>query len=161
MPLFDTLIAYVERDEPLLGIIEMPALSERWIGANGTTRKNGRICKVSGCEEIEDARIYTSSPDGFGNTDDLARYNRLSKQAAIRRFGGDCYQYALLASGHCDLVVEASLMPYDYMALVPVVENAGGYISDWQGNPLTCQSDGRVIAASSNKLWQKALSELN
>ena len=61
-------------------------------------------------------------------------------------YGGDCYAYGLLASGHIDLVVEADLKPYDFFALVPVVSGAGGRMTDWQGNGLNMESDGRIIA---------------
>ena len=73
------------------------------------------------------------------------------------RFGGDCYSYGLLALGHVDLVVEAKLEPYDYFALIPVVESAGGVITDWSGNPLHQESDGRVIAAATPQLHAAAL----
>jgi len=78
----------------------------------------------------------------------------------FRRFGGDCYQYGLLASGHCDLVVESSLKSFDFMPLVPVIEGAGGVICDWEGQPLTRDSDGRVIAAANATLLQQALAIL-
>jgi myo-inositol-1(or 4)-monophosphatase len=78
----------------------------------------------------------------------------------MRRFGGDCYIYGLLASGHCDLALETGLQPYDYMALVPIVEGAGGCITDWQGNPLSIHSDGRVLACATPKLHQAALNLL-
>jgi myo-inositol-1(or 4)-monophosphatase len=159
MPLFGTLIAFVEEGVPQLGIIEMPALCERWSASRGVTAFGGNPCRVSGCLAIEDARIYTASPDIFSPADWEA-YDRLSRRAAIRRFGGDCYQYGLLASGHCDLVVEASLMPYDFMALVPVVEGAGGRITDWEGRPLGLHSDGRVVASASAALHDRALREL-
>ncbi|MBL8847512.1 MAG: inositol monophosphatase family protein [Hyphomicrobium zavarzinii] len=159
MPLFGTLIAFVEDGVPRLGIIEMPALCERWSASRGVTAFGGNPCRVSGCLAIEDARIYTASPDIFSPADWEA-YDRLSRRAAIRRFGGDCYQYGLLASGHCDLVVEASLMPYDFMALVPVVEGAGGRITDWEGRPLGLHSDGRVVASASAALHDRALREL-
>ena len=81
-------------------------------------------------------------------------------RAALRRYGGDCYLYGMLASGHCDLVVEVQLKPHDFMAVVPVVQGAGGRISDWQGSPLTFASDGRVLAAGTEALWQQALEEL-
>lgn len=89
--------------------------------------------------------------------EDWARYERLSSHTALRRFGGDCYMYGLLASGFCDLVVEESLMPYDYMALVPVVEGAGGVMSDWEGRPLSLVSDGRVLASANAALHEQAL----
>ena len=159
LPLFGTLIAVLAESKPHLGIIEMPALGERWSASSGRTAFHGEPCKVSGCAGLGEARIYTSSPDVFPS-EDWARYDRLSREAALRRFGGDCYMYGLLASGYCDLVVETSLMPYDYMALVPVVEGAGGLLTDWEGHPLTLDSDGRVVASASAALHEKALAYL-
>jgi inositol-phosphate phosphatase/L-galactose 1-phosphate phosphatase/histidinol-phosphatase len=156
MPLFGTLIAYLEEDVPRLGIIEMPALGERWSAALGVTAFGGSACQTSKCASLAEARIYTSSPDVF-SPDDWARYERLSRETALRRFGGDCYMYGLLASGFCEIVVEESLMPYDYMALVAVIEGAGGVISDWEGRPLTLRSDGRVVASANRALHEKAL----
>jgi inositol-phosphate phosphatase/L-galactose 1-phosphate phosphatase/histidinol-phosphatase len=160
MPLFGTLIAYLEGEVPRLGVIEMPALGERWSASLGFTAFGGNPCRTSGCLSIEAARVYTSSPDVYA-PEDWQRYERLSRPAAMRRFGGDCYMYGLLASGHCDLVVEASLMPYDYMALVPVVEGAGGVMTDWKGRPLGLGSDGRVVAAASPALHEQALKVLS
>lgn len=85
----------------------------------------------------------------------------MSKKAAIRRFGGDCYQYALLASGYCDLVVEASLMPHVFLALVPVVQQAGGIITDWDGNALTVESGEKVVAAATRELHAHTLEFLH
>jgi myo-inositol-1(or 4)-monophosphatase len=160
MPLFGALIAYVEEDTPQLGIIEMPALKERWSASQGVAAFAGLPCRVSGCESLAEARVHTASPDIFAEQD-WQRYERMSRQAAIRRFGGDCYQYGLLASGYCDVVVEASLMPYDYMALIPVVEGAGGCMTDWDGKPLDFESDGRLLAAASRTLHAEALKYLN
>ena len=160
VPLFGALIAYAERGVPKLGVIEVPPLGERWVGLPGATTFNGAPAHVSGCAALEDARVYTTSPDFFAPAD-WARYDALSRKGAIRRFGGDCYQYGLLASGHCDLVVETSLQPYDYMALVPVVEGAGGIMTDWQGRPLGLGSDGKVVAAASPALHAAALRELS
>jgi len=159
-PLFGTLIGLLEQGRPLLGVLEMPALGERWIGAreHGSSL-NGRPCQVSRCQHLEQAILYSTSPDMF-HGDDLARYQALAATVALRRFGGDCYSYGLLASGHVDLVVEADLAPYDYLALVPVVENAGGCISDWRGRPLSLDSDGRVVAAATPALHQQALARL-
>ena len=161
MPLFGTLVALVEAESgrPVAGMIDMPALGETWCGMTDETRFNGTLARVSQCTTLETAQIYTSSPDIFAPKD-WAGYDRLSRQARYRRFGGDCYLYGLLASGHCDLVVETSLYPFDYMALVPVVEGAGGVIRDWNGRELTPASDGRVIAAASMSLLEQSLSIL-
>ena len=160
MPLFGTLIAFVEQGAPAVGVIEMPALHERWVAKKGGTSFAGRPVRVSGCERIGESRVYTSSPDFF-SVDDWERYDRLSRQAAIRRFGGDCYQYGLLSSGYCDLVIETSLMPYDFMPLVPVVEGAGGIITDWEGQVLDLRSGGRIVASSTRALHEQAMELLN
>jgi inositol-phosphate phosphatase / L-galactose 1-phosphate phosphatase / histidinol-phosphatase len=75
----------------------------------------------------------------------------------LRRFGGDCYVYGLLASGHCDIVLETGLQPHDYMALIPIVEGARGCMTDWAGRPLTIRSEGHVLAAATPKLHAEAL----
>jgi inositol-phosphate phosphatase / L-galactose 1-phosphate phosphatase / histidinol-phosphatase len=161
MPLFGTLIALAdEKNEAVIaGMIDMPAMAERWYGTPRGTTFNDVRAKVSRAVNLEDAQIYTSSPDFF-SPEDWTRYDALSRKAMFRRFGGDCYQYGLLASGHCDLVVESSLKSFDFMALVPVIQGAGGVICDWEGQPLTRDSDGRVIAAASPALLQQALAIL-
>lgn len=80
-------------------------------------------------------------------------YEKFERAAKMMSWGADCYSYGLLASGHCDIVVEANLSPYDFAALVPVVEGAGGKICDWNGNSLTIQSEGNVIALGDESLW--------
>lgn len=161
MPLFGTLIALAHHREPVLGLIDFPALNERWMSIAGdATLHNGQAVRTSGCKKISDARCYCTSTDMFKIEEDRLRFEALSKRTALRRFGGDCYIYALLASGHCDLVIEASLQPYDYFSLVPIIEGAGGKITDWQGKALDFNSDGRVIAAASEALWQEALEGL-
>jgi len=160
VPLFGTLIALLHDATPVLGVIDVPALDERWLGCAGAvTRCNGTMVRTSGCADLAQARIYTTSPDAF-DSEAWQRYDALSRRAAIRRFGGDCYNYGLLASGHCELVIEAGLRPYDYLALVPVIEGAGGQISDWNGRPLGLGSDGLVVAAANSTLWKQTLDDL-
>jgi myo-inositol-1(or 4)-monophosphatase len=79
---------------------------------------------------------------------------------ALRRYGGDCYLYGMLASGSCELVVEVQLKPHDFMAVIPVIEGAGGRITDWRGAPLSTASNGRVVAAANETLWKEAVTEL-
>ena len=105
------------------------------------------------------AILYATSPDIF-NTAELAAFDALARSTRMRRYGGDCYSYGLLASGHVDLVVEAGLQPHDYMALIPVIEGAGGVITDWAGQPPGLDSDGRVIAAATPQLHQQAMRAL-
>jgi inositol-phosphate phosphatase / L-galactose 1-phosphate phosphatase / histidinol-phosphatase len=159
MPLFGTLIAVADGDRATLGVIDMPALGERWVGSSRGAFFNDRPARVSSVTRLVDAQIYTSSPDFF-QPDEWSRYDALSRRCLFRRFGGDCYQYGLLASGHCDLVVETSLKTFDFMALIAVVEGAGGLIRDWDGHPLTPKSDGRVVAAATPALMAHALDAL-
>ncbi len=156
-PLYGTLLALLWRGRPVVGLIDMPVLSERWVGRAGMPSQfDGAPCRTSGCAALADATLYTTSPDAFG-TADLAVFESVSRRVRTRRFGGDCYSYGLLAAGFIDLVVEAGLQPYDYLSLVPVIEGAGGRITDWTGAPLTAESDGRVVAAATDALLAQAL----
>ncbi len=160
-PTFGTLISLMENGCPVFGVIDMPAMDERWIGAREAgVFLNGTSCTVSRREPIEGCRMVSTSPDMFSELQ-LSGFKRLLGKTSFYRYGGDCYNYALLASGHVDLVVESDLQPYDFCALVPVVEAAGGVISDWQGQPLDMQSKGDVVASSSQTLHRQALALLN
>ena len=159
-PLFGALIALEHQGHSVLGIIEAPAMGERWVGAEGlATTFNGAAAHTSGCTALGQARLYCTTTECFRG-DELRRYEACARRAQLRRFGGDCYLYGLLASGHCDLVIESALKPHDFQALVPVVQGAGGRISDWEGQPLTSQSGERVVAAATEALWQQAIALL-
>jgi inositol-phosphate phosphatase/L-galactose 1-phosphate phosphatase/histidinol-phosphatase len=149
-PTFGTLIALWDGDTPLLGIIDQPITRERWIGADGVTTFNDKPVKTRPCKNLKDACCASTTPAMF-KRDDF--WKPFDKQTKMMAWGGDCYMYGLLASGFMDLCVEASLSPYDYAALVPVVQNAGGWISDYEGKALTLKSDGRVIALGDKDLW--------
>ena len=156
VPLFGTLIALTYRGKPVLGVIDQPVARERWIGAAGRkTTFNGRAIRTRRCPRLSDATLYATSPDMFAKGN-AAAFARLRRKVKLARFGADCYAYGLLASGFIDLVVEADLKPYDFCALQPVIEGAGGRMSDWQGRPLTLKSDGRVIASGDQTLLTKA-----
>ena len=160
-PLFGSLIALRRGDRAVLGVIEAPALSERWIGCEGRpTQFNGRVVGTSPCRELAGARVYTTTIDTF-SPDERRRFDALCARAAMRRFGGDCYLYGMLASGCCDLVIEVGLKPHDYLALIPVVEGAGGRISDWRGAPLSAGCEGLVLAAATEPLWRQAVAALS
>ncbi len=156
-PLWGTLIALLHRGAPVLGVIDMPMLDERWVGIAGEhTRLNGVACSSSQRQRLDAATLYSTSPDLFHDAERVA-FETLSRAVQMRRFGGDCYSYALLAAGHVDLVLESDLQPYDYLALAPVIEGAGGRITDWSGRALGMGSDGRVLAAGNAALHRQAL----
>ncbi len=156
-PLWGTLIAAAVEGVPEVGVIAMHALNERWVGAKGEeTRLNGAVCRTRACRDLASARLFTTSPYYF-KPDERDAFERLLPLVHTTRFNGDCYNYGLLASGHIDLVVECRLEPFDYCSLVPVVEGAGGVITDWAGQPLGFESDGRVVAAATPELHAAAM----
>jgi len=159
-PMFGTLIALVEGGRPILGVIDQPVLGERWLGSVGqATTFNGRAITTRSCGALGEARLNATAPDMFQG-EDAACFAKLSATVRHTMFGGDCYAYGLLASGFIDLVVEAMLKPYDFCALVPVVEGAGGTMTDWRGRALTIESDGRVVAAGDPALHLRAVEAL-
>jgi len=159
-PTFGTLIALLRHGEPVVGIIEMPALGERWVGVHGrATTFNGKPVRARACPDPAGAWLYATTPEMFVGADAEAfRRLRLQSRAAI--YGADCYAYGLLANGTVDLVCEASMQPYDYCAVGPVITGAGGIATDWQGNTLGLESDGRVLAAGDAKTHAAALAAL-
>ena len=160
-PLWGTLIALVRGGRVELGMVDMPVLGERWVGQAGIgARRNGQAVRVRDCKTVAEARVVTTSPDIF-NAADWQAFDKLSRQCAMRRFGGDCYGYAQLAGGTIDLVVETGLQPYDYLGPAGLIEAAGGVVTDWQGQPLGLKSDGRVIAAATPELHRQAMAILS
>ncbi|MDP6175101.1 MAG: histidinol-phosphatase [Rhodospirillales bacterium] len=157
-PLFGTLIGLTHQGCPVLGIIDQPILGERWIGATGMLASFSQgPAKTRSCASLADAWGYTTSPDMFADGDERDGFERLRRSVKHMLYGADCYAYGLVAAGFADLVCEADLQPYDYCALVPVIESAGGVMSDWAGKPLDLGSDGRVLAAGDAGLHAAAL----
>jgi histidinol phosphatase-like enzyme (inositol monophosphatase family) len=159
-PTFGTLIALMEAGRPVCGVIDQPIAGERWIGATGrATTLNGVPARPRACGTISQAHLATTGPLHF-TIEEKSRFDALGGACRDILWGGDCYNYALLASGHLDLVAEAGLKIYDLAALVPVVEGAGGRMCDWRGAALTSESDGRVLAAGDPALIEAALALL-
>lgn len=146
-PIFGTLIALIEDGWPVLGVIDQPVLNERWVGAVGRqTLFNGQPARTRTCQALADALLATTSPALFTD-DQLHAFEHLDGAVRSTVLGGDCYNYASVASGWIDVVVEAGLKLHDFAALVPVVEGAGGRMCDWSGDPLHAGSNGEVVAA--------------
>lgn len=159
-PLFGNLMALLKDGTPWLGQIDMPILGERWQGVAGMpTLHNGEPCRTSGCTRLSEARGYTTDPRLFEGPA-RAAYDALVSSVRLLRFNGDCYNYGLLASGQCDVVLEIAQQPYDYLPVVQVVTGAGGVISDWAGNPLTLESQGDVLASATPELHDEMLEKL-
>jgi inositol-phosphate phosphatase / L-galactose 1-phosphate phosphatase / histidinol-phosphatase len=147
-PIFGTLIALLVEGFPVLGIIDQPIIGERWLGVAGRpTTFNGTPVRTRACRSLADATLATTGPHYFDDHQGR-HFMALAAQTDHRRMvmGGDCYNYAMLASGFVDVVCEAGLKLHDFAALVPVVEGAGGTMCDWNGDPLHSGSDGHVLA---------------
>lgn len=147
LPIFGTLVALLHRGKPVIGIIDQPILKERWLGVEGQRSTfNGTPISVRACDALAKAYMYSTAPLMFPGAYEKP-HEALTRKVKLFRWGGDCYAYGLLASGHVDLVVEASLKLYDFAALAPVIKGAGGLITDWRGRELDMNSDGSVLAA--------------
>jgi len=159
-PLFGTLIALARHGKPILGIIDQPISRERWIGVAGrSTTHNGRPVRCRPCPGIAAATVFATTPEMFKGAD-AASFSRVAGAAKLVRYGADCYAYGLVALGFVDVVIEASLNPYDFSAMLPIIEGAGGIATDWQGIPLGLSSDGRVLIAGDRRTHSDALTLL-
>ena len=160
VPTYGTLLALLYDGVPVLGIVDIPALDERWCGVIGQpTTMNGRPAKTRACAALEQAVVTIISPDKLEG-DERPAVDALSRMARVRRYSSDGYSHPLLASGYVDMVVAVGQQPFDYLAVVPVVEGAGGCISDWDGKPLGLDSNGRILAAATRELHREALEVL-
>jgi myo-inositol-1(or 4)-monophosphatase len=157
LPTWTTLIALLENDAPLLGLIDAPRLDETYVGSGGGAhlicRGEQSTLSSSGCTRLAEARFSTTDPFLFGPN--AAALQPLLAAVRVTRFGHDAYAYARLAAGDLDLVVECGLKPHDYNALIPIVRGAGGYFGDWQG--ASDFGPGNVIAAASRDLYDAAV----
>lgn len=162
-PSFCTLLGLLEDGVPVLGIIDQPVTGERWIGGRNTAPSfrgpfGGRIGPRD-VTRLADAELSSTAPEMF----DAAGAERFARlQARCRRvyWGGDAYAYGLLALGQVDIVAESGLKAWDWVALAPVIEAAGGVVTDWAGRKLRLGSDGSVLAAANPALHEAALKAL-
>jgi len=161
-PTFGILVALLDGDTPLLGIIDQPITGERWIGVAGQpTRFRGAHgqprCRP--CPSLDHAELSCTAPEIFTPAQNAA-WQRLAAATRRTSWGGDCYAYGLLALGAIDVIAEPGLKVWDWAALVPVVEGAGGRMTDWQGRKLRPDSDGNVLAVGDPALLAPALALL-
>ncbi|MCH9000682.1 MAG: hypothetical protein IID48_20795 [Proteobacteria bacterium] len=157
IPVFGTLIALVRGGVPAIGIIDLPATGERWVGCAGRpTTHNGEAVRARPCDELSTALLSTSNPDFYGAAE-FEAFERLKSAVRWTVYGGSCLAYAQIAAGRIDLGIDAGLDPVDYCALVPVIRGAGGAITDWQGRALNLHSGSRVLAAGDPRAHAWAL----
>jgi histidinol phosphatase-like enzyme (inositol monophosphatase family) len=163
-PVFATLIALLDGDVPVLGVIDQPVTGERWIGVAGrTTVFRGPFGGRAGCRpcaSLAEAELSCTSPEIF-TADTRPGWGRLAASVRRTSWGGDGYAYGLLALGQIDVIAEATLKLWDWAALVPVIQGAGGRITDWQGWPLRPDGPGQVLAVGDPALLAPALAALS
>jgi len=157
-PLWGTLVGLTHRGLPLFGLLCQPVLEEIFFGGPSgawliKAERRDRL-RSRQCKELANAMLASTHPDMFVG-DDAAAFRGLAQRCLLHRFGGDCYNYAMLAAGFIDLVVEAQLKPFDIVPLIPILEGAGCVVTDWQGRrPM---SGGSVIAGATRELHGAAL----
>ena len=162
-PQFGILLALLADGVPILGIIDQPVTGERWVGASGRpTRFTGPFGGQAGTRRVArlaDAELSVTSPEMF-EANDLGAWTRLQRAARRTSYGGDCYAYGLLALGQIDVILESTMKIWDWAALGPVIEGAGGRLTDWQGRALTPDSDGHVLAVGDPDRLDETLAAL-
>jgi len=161
-PLWGTLVGLTHQGKPVFGLLAQPVLQEVFFGSPGGSwliaeSKRTRL-RSSGCTELQRARLASTHPRMFKG-DEQPAFERLAEASLLDRYGGDCYNYAMLAAGFVDLVVESGLKPFDIVPLVPMLEQAGCEVSSWSGGSVI--DGGNVVAAASPELHAEALEILN
>jgi myo-inositol-1(or 4)-monophosphatase len=163
LPIWGTLIGLTRDGAPLLGLMDQPFTGERFFGGHGRAyfRHGGaeRVMRARACASLGEALLATTSTDFFTSDEEHRRFDELSRRVRLRRFGGDCYNYCMLALGQIDLVVEAGLNPYDILPLIPIIEGAGGIVTTWEGED--ARAGGRVIAAGDKRVHAAAMKVLS
>ena len=132
--LFGTLIALLKQGRPVLGVINHPIFGDYLAGDGRETTLNGRPVRVRPCQRIEDAVLLNTSHWNVFNHQNGPAFEVLSKRVQRYNNWGDCHGYYLVASGGADIMTDPIMNPWDLMALIPIIEGAGGRITDWQGN---------------------------
>lgn len=163
-PLWGTLIGLLDGGRPLLGVLDQPYTRERFWSEDTTAHLRAadgsvRPLATRSCPRLADAMLSTTHPDLFAPGTETAGFARLKSAVRMTRYGGDCYAYGLLAAGFIDLVVEAGLKEHDVVALVPIIERAGGRITTWDGQPATL--GGRILASGDPRLHEAAIRVLS
>ena len=157
-----SLIALEKDEVPVLGILDQPVLGERFIGVNGRSElhQGGRVTplQVRACAGLQEAVLCATDPSAYMTPEQVAAFERVKAKARLTRYHGDCYIFAMLAMGFIDVIVEGAFRRWDIAAIVPLVEGAGGIVSNWQGAPWR---DGEpVLACGDRRLHEETVTLL-
>jgi len=159
---FGTLIALLHNKKPIIGIINCPIHNERWIGIESQqTTMNGIKVKTSNQSSLDKCYLSSTGLYMFENDSFKKGFEKIIDETKYHRFGGDCYNYGMVASGYIEIVIENMLKVHDYMALIPIVEGAGGKITDKLGKMINFDSDGSVVVSANHKLHEKLIDIIN
>jgi histidinol phosphatase-like enzyme (inositol monophosphatase family) len=162
MPVWGTLIGLCKEGAPVYGMMAQPFIGERFTGDGASAKYRGpageRKLMTRHCASLNDALLFTTSPHLF-KPEERARFDTIEQGVRLSRFGGDCYAYCMVAAGYVDLVVEAGLDAYDIVPLIPIIEGAGGVVTNWQGE--SAAKGGRIVAAGDRRVHEAALKLLN
>jgi histidinol phosphatase-like enzyme (inositol monophosphatase family) len=154
VPLFGMLLGVLRDGAPEVGVIRMPALGEAYAGCRGAgATRNGETIRCRTTTALAETRLFINEANQMVERQP-ERLARLMRVGHIRRFFNDCYPFALLAAGRIDAVVDFDLKPYDFLPVVPVIEAAGGIVTDWRGERLGLASDGSIVAAATPELHE-------
>ena len=159
LPVYGTLIGLARAGRPVLGIVDQPVTRERWTGIDGGgTWYNGGRVRVRACRRLSEALVCTTSHEYYEG-EDADAFGRIVSGSRWMVYGGNCLAFARVACGFVDVALEANVGVYDYCALVPVVENAGGVMTGWRGEPLTIEpaKGGRILASANPVLHEAAM----
>ena len=161
LPTWGTLIGLTSAGYPVLGMMDQPYIGERFVGdgRRAWRQRNGVDVPLTtrACTTLGAAIFCTTHPSLFTGAQRTV-YDDIEASVRTPRFGTDCYGYAMLASGHVDLVIEPGLQPYDIAALIPVIEGAGGVVTTWTGG--SAAQGGNVVASGDPRLHDLALERL-
>lgn len=161
LPVWGTLIGLMRNGAPVMGVMNQPYTGELFYGDGGQALIKGprgqRELTTRQCTDLADAHLMTTDPRLFA-AGDRPRYGRVEEKVKLTRYGTDCYAYAMLASGHVDIVIESGLKPYDIVALIPIIEGAGGVITTWDGK--SAKDGGHILAAATPELHAAAMALL-
>ncbi len=169
LPTWGTLIGAMDDGVPVVGVMDQPYTGERFVGgpsgATCITRAGSARMSCRPCASLDDAVLAATDPRMFAQSPEAGIFQRLADSIKLLRYGGDCYNYAMVALGQLDLVVEAFNQSYDILPLVPVIEAAGGIVTDWAGRPLRggdafARSGGKMIAAGDARVHEAAVAIL-
>ncbi|WP_338764178.1 histidinol-phosphatase [Massilia sp. METH4] len=158
LPLWGTLIALNDGTRPVIGAMYQPFTRELYTGGPGGAWLNGTPLRTRACADIGSARLMATAPSIFRKPEQRAAFDAVAADAQLLRYGGDCYAYCMVAAGHVDAVVEASLQPFDIQALIPIIEGAGGVITSWDGGD--AQHGGTVVACGDPVLHARLVERL-